>query len=375
MKFLILSTDYPEFVFWLYAEHPGLNEACYAEQLRVRNESLFGMADFYSSNLRKLGHEADDCHANNEYLQQAWATEHCLKVSCQRQWQFRLRRKIVPWVSRVENQRWFYTILASQIRSGKPDVVINQAMDSISSSFLKEMKPYVRFLVGQHAATQLPESGDLSCYDLVISSFPPTVDYFRQNGLRAEFHRLGFESKVLPRLETNEKQFDVTFVGSLSSSVHSSRMALLEKLCSRVPELKIWGPDLDELSETSFIRAAHMGNAWGRDMYQILKDSKITINHHGDILPYANNCRLYEATGVGTLLITDWKKNLHEIFDPGKEVVAYRDISECIELIRYYLSHQDERESIAQAGQRRTLHDHAYVLRMRELVDIIHKYY
>ncbi|MEJ5376948.1 MAG: hypothetical protein WHX93_10250 [bacterium] len=56
MKFLILSTDYPEFLRWLYAQHPGLEQQPYGEQMRVRNGSLFGVADFYSSNLRKLVH-------------------------------------------------------------------------------------------------------------------------------------------------------------------------------------------------------------------------------------------------------------------------------------------------------------------------------
>ena len=78
------------------------------------------------------------------------------------------------------------------------------------------------------------------------------------------------------------------------------------------------------------------------------------MNHHGDVPPYANNLALFEATGVGTLLITDWKQNLHEMFEPGKEVIAYRTREECAELIRYYLEHENEREEIARAGQRRT---------------------
>ena len=109
-------------------------------------------------------------------------------------------------------------------------------------------------------------------------------------------------------------------------------------------------------------------------MYQILRDSKVTLNHHGNIPPYANNCRLYEATGVGTLLITDWKVNLHEMFEPGKEVVAYRSPEECAELIQYYLEHDDEREAIARAGQQRTLREHTYYQRMQELVEIVRKY-
>ena len=109
-------------------------------------------------------------------------------------------------------------------------------------------------------------------------------------------------------------------------------------------------------------------------MYQILRNSKITLNHHGDIPPYANNFRLYEATCVGTLLITDWKKNLHEMFEPDREVVVYRSPEECAEMLRYYLEHERERQIIARAGQLRTLRDHNYFQRMEELIGIIRRY-
>ena len=74
MRFLILNTDYPAFLRWLYAQQPELEQRSYEEQMRVRAESLFGVADFYSSNLRKLGHEAWDIHTNNESMQRAWSS-------------------------------------------------------------------------------------------------------------------------------------------------------------------------------------------------------------------------------------------------------------------------------------------------------------
>ena len=67
MKFLILNTDYPGFRRWLYAQHPGLAKQPYEEQMQAWVESLFGVADFYSGNLRKLGHEA-------------WAREHGVHI-------------------------------------------------------------------------------------------------------------------------------------------------------------------------------------------------------------------------------------------------------------------------------------------------------
>ena len=96
MRFLILDTDYPDFLNWLYAQHPGLEEKPYEEQMQVRRESLFSQVSFCSSNLNKLGHEANEIYVNNEYTQKAWAKEHGLKVDPNRQWQFRLRRGIVP---------------------------------------------------------------------------------------------------------------------------------------------------------------------------------------------------------------------------------------------------------------------------------------
>ncbi len=44
-------------------------------------------------------------------------------------------------------------------------------------------------------------------------------------------------------------------------------------------------------------------------MYEVIRRSRVTLNFHIDLAEgWANNMRLYEATVVGTLLLTDWKK-------------------------------------------------------------------
>ena len=389
MKFLILNTDYPEFLSWLYSKQPGLGQATYAEQLRARMKSLFGVADFYSGNLRRLGHEAWDIHANNEVMQRAWARENGIQVketdnAPRRNFQrltleqapLRCMKRVVrPLLRFVRGQGrpvWFYDILAAQIEQLRPDVLLNQDM-SLSSKFLRAMKQHIRLLVGQHAATCLPESKDWSCYDLVISSFRPTVEFFRQKGIRSEVSRLAFEPNVLSCLPAENRSHGCVFVGSFHS-VHQSRTKLLETLCGRFPQMRIWGPGVSSLSPTSAIRSCYGGQAWGREMYEILYRSKIVVNHHGDVAPYANNLRLFEATGTGALLLTDWKENLWEMFEPGKEVATYRGPEECIEAVSYYLEHEDARASIAHAGQQRTLRDHSYTQRMEELVELVHNH-
>jgi len=369
MRFLILNTDYPEFLRELYASHPTLHMQPYAEQTRVRYETLFGLADFYSSHLRTLGHEAWDIYVNNEFTQKAWAHEHGIRIDGER-WELQLRRGIVPWLSR--RSTWFSEILSKQIAHYRPDVLLNLAVDGIDGRLLKESKPHVRLLIGQHAAP-LPKGEDFSCYELLLSSLPNFVEYFQKLGLRAKPFRLAFEPRVLNRLKTSATKTQVSFVGSLSSN-HQSRRRLLEHVCIR-PDVEVWGSGAESLPEDAWARRRHKGKAWALEMYQILHNSRISLNHHIDVAEhYANNMRLFEATGVGTLLLTDSKTNLAEMFEPGREVVAYHTLEECTELIDYYLEHETEREAIARAGQQRTLREHSYYHRMQELLDVVNSY-
>jgi hypothetical protein len=390
LRVLIINTDYSGFLDCLYQENPGLAVQSYAEQLRVRAESLFGVADFYSANLRRLGHEAYDIYANNRVLQTAWAHEHGIPLRPPRVWGARARgllararqlagetpvrilrpvfRSLRPWVG--DQASWMYDVLGAQIKYYKPDVLLNQDV-SLCGQFLRDHKPYVRLLVGQHASP-IPQQ-DFGAYDLMISSLPNVVDYFRSSGLRSELHRFGFEPSVLQRLTGIPRCIPVSFVGSLSPS-HASRCRWLEHVCERVP-VEIWGQGPEGGTIPPSVGRSYRGAAWGLDMYRILSRSRITLNHHIDMAgPYANNMRLYEATGVGALLVTDWKVNLHTAFEPGREVVAYRDPQECVDLVRYYLEREAEREAIAAAGQERTLREHTYSRRMEELVDIVCSY-
>jgi glycosyltransferase involved in cell wall biosynthesis len=111
---------------------------------------------------------------------------------------------------------------------------------------------------------------------------------------------------------------------------------------------------------------------FGLDMFRQLSASRVALNTHIDISTHsASNMRLFEATGVGTCLLTDWKENLGELFEPDAEVVAYRDAEECIEKVKYLLRHDARRRDIAAAGQRRTLRDHTFESRAALIDDII----
>ena len=267
---------------------------------------------------------------------------------------------------------WEMEVLIAQARSFKPDVIFICDVLYLPAHFHSTLKDYTRLLVGE-MAYPIPPGLDLRPFDLVISAAPHFVDRLRKAGTRSELLRLGFEQTILDRLGARTTDAELAFIGSVGKD-HKQRLELLEELCRKVP-ISFWGAGAENLPADSPLRGRVKPPLWGYDMYRQLRRSKIALNIHIDMAEqYAANMRLYEATGVGTLLLTDWKTNLHELFEIGKEVVAYRSTEECVELVQHYLAHDAEREAIAKAGQQRTLSEHSYYHRMQELTEILNRY-
>jgi len=371
MKCLILDTYYPAFLEAFFREHTDLSQLPYDVVWQLLMEECFGTSDYYSTNLAKLGHEATEVIANSRFLQERWAQENGVTLRGRDSWEWTKRRKVVPWLKRVESREWFYDVLTAQVKEYRPDVLYVQDMNLIGADFLRAVKADVKLTVGQIACPITPGT-DLSPYDLILSSFPHFVERFRNEGLQSEYFQLGFEPKLLQRLKRRERS-RVVFSGGLSLD-HADRIELLEKI-ARTQPLDIWGYGVELLAPDSPLRRAHRGEAWALDMYEVLYNADIALNHHINVAQNnANNMRLYEATGVGSLLLTDAKQNLNNIFEVDKEVVAYSSSEECVELIDHYLSHEDERAAIARAGQERTMREHTYGHRMEQLVEILGRY-
>ena len=83
--------------------------------------------------------------------------------------------------------------------------------------------------------------------------------------------------------------------------------------------------------------------------------------------------RMFQATGVGTCLLTDTGRNMADLFEEDHEVVTYSSIEECIEKVNYLLEHDDVRRQIATAGQKRTLRDHTVMNRCQQIDEILQK--
>jgi spore maturation protein CgeB len=259
-------------------------------------------------------------------------------------------------------------------------------------------------------------------YDVVLSCIPELVESFREMGHRSEHINHAFDPRIIERIDLEvEPYIDFSFIGSIfrNNRFHLERERMLERIV-RLGNIEIFssGAEMTHVDDLKTIAKQGLygvmgglraigvskeilktipvvGKAadwesmplrpvnprlkpymkpavFGLEMFQTLRNSRTTLNSHVDISPRsASNMRLFEATGVGTCLVTDWKENLHELFEPEKEVVTFRSTEECVEKVNWLLEHPKEREEIAKAGQARCLRDHTYAQRALRLNEII----
>jgi hypothetical protein len=336
-------------------------------------DKCFGTADFYSRNLHLLGHEATEVIANCEPLQRQWAKENGIDLKEPKwHWKGDRGKGLLPrW---FQSKDWLPDILIAQVKHYRPDIVYIQDISWTPSRFLREIRSLVRLIVGQ-IGCPIRFGTDFRPYDLVLSTLPYYVERFRNKGLKSELFRLGFESTILDRLTNISSPYPVVHIGGYDS-LHRERNKLLETLIVHGIPLGCWGYGADRLSAASPIRRCYQGEAWGLKMYDVHHNSPISVSKHVSSVAkgHAAMMTLFEATGVGALLVIDYGKDLHLLFEPGKELLAYRTPNECAEMIDYYLDHEDERRSIALAGQKRTLKEHTLYHRMQELLETVRRH-
>jgi spore maturation protein CgeB len=121
---------------------------------------------------------------------------------------------------------------------------------------------------------------------------------------------------------------------------------------------------LKDFKDYYTLQSHNLGGVYGIEMYRTIGQNAIQLNSHGDGSLQAGNMRLYEATGMGTLLLTDWKSNLPDLFVPEKEIITYKNKAEAIDKINYYLKNTNEAKEIALNGQKRTFAQYSTQTRM-----------
>lgn len=334
MKIVLIDTYYPDAL-----KAMPIGNGTYQEELDKVLGFQFGTSDFYSREFRKIGWDACDIVANHEPLQRLWKREN----------------KVNPNTSHIQTA-------VKQIEAYQPDIVWLQDLSFFDVTTLNQLaKKYL--LVGQSSCA-LPSLDKVKPLSTIFTSFPFYVPKLKALGVNAVYMPLAFHESVLT--EPVERDIDVSFVGGLGWQWVKGR-EVLDAVAKEIPTFQWWGYGADRLLDGP-LKEKYRGPAWGRDMYAIYQRSKIVINRHGEIASdFANNMRMYEATGCGALLITD---NDTDLFTED-EIVRYKSTQHACELIRFYLDAPSIRNEIAVAGQQATLAEHTYAHRIPKIAEVL----
>lgn len=227
--------------------------------------------------------------------------------------------------------------------------------DTDSCNFYSKRREFIFFL-----------DNELPIYDEIFSFSKVTTKFFtKTKKLKATFFPFGAKKiNVSPMpYPSNE----VLFVGSCDLR----RIFLLENIRDQVSIYgERWSRNYPLISDKLREQVIDK-TVWGEDLHKLLCDSKIVLNitrSHFYGAETGVNLRIFEALAAGCFLLTDYCEEIAEIFVVGEEIEVFRNASELVDKVNFYLAHPEKRAEIARRGHEKFLNMHTWDARVKDLV-------
>lgn len=408
MKIFFIVNHYEDSLKNLYNNNKALQNLSFSEQMNELKAHTLMPGFLWAKALMNDQHEVVYYYSNAFFCQKKWAEENDISFN--------------------ENN-WEADITVEQIRKEKPDVLFSiDWSEQYGPSFISRCKAAgAKFVVGWCGEAH-PPINFFKNHDVVFSCDPQNVKNFNAQGLKT-FHINHAFSPFISDLVNEDKAIkpqsvNLGLIGSflVGKSFHSHRAKIISEILREIPAEvygRIYMPDkpyigslpkkmmynmalkpsykiIEKLTSKASQLPGYMTHKnfeenlkfyndfklihdhahpplYGLEMFKVLKTFKITLNVHSENTPYAGNMRMFESTGMGTLLLNDYKDNINDLFVPDQEIVVYKSAAEAKEKIRYLLNHEEERKKIAEAGRARTVKDHNHQKRVQQMMEIISK--
>ncbi|MDD2709912.1 MAG: glycosyltransferase [Verrucomicrobiae bacterium] len=173
----------------------------------------------------------------------------------------------------------------------------------------------------------------------------------------------------LSAAERRQWESEVCFIGDWGPV----RQGILSML-SRKVKLRIWGPWRKHLTPRDRLWSSITdGFFTADDMARALSSAKAAINLHSWFGYYecGLNPRTFETPACGAFQLCDWKEDLAQHYQETKEIITYHTGAELELKLIEFLRDDAARRQIAESARQRTLAEHSYPRRMRQLLEMI----
>lgn len=185
---------------------------------------------------------------------------------------------------------------------------------------------------------------------------------------------LGADVTVYRPLDCRSVSDKVVFVGK---SYHGRCDALARsRLLARVSRwnLEIWGDsDWTSCSSDGITLARFYKGGPTRPVRtnEIYNGAAIALNVQHSQIRIGLSVRTFSIAAAGAFQLVDWRPGLEALFDPGSELVAYRDVDHAVELCARYLADAATRDGIAAAALTRVKAHHTFQKRLDAMLDAV----
>jgi spore maturation protein CgeB len=214
-----------------------------------------------------------------------------------------------------------------------------------------------------------------------------------------KYRRIGYHNVILSQWGANHFlykhydtpfEYDVTFTGQ----AHSNRKNIINILKNSGINVDCWGSgwpngrlsqeemimlfsksriNLNLSEGTVVLNAKQLGkiflNRRADNTYALKSPCEISNRIKTMLTPSRTQIkgRNFEISASGGFLLTQHADKIEKYFVPGKEIEVFASTKELSDKIRYYLSHDLEREKIRLAGYERTLREHTLEKRLNDI--------
>jgi spore maturation protein CgeB len=207
----------------------------------------------------------------------------------------------------------------------------------------------------------------LAPYDAVFFKEPHVVErlganldvpvYYLPQGCNPRWHRPIGQAGVEPFLV-------------IAGNMYPSRVRLLERLVAKSIPLRLYGGPFPRWLGETPLRAAHTGRVVLREeKARVFRSAAGVLNtmHPAEVVGV--NSRLFEATGCGAAVLTEFRPTVPELFDVGREVLAFHDFDDLVEQAGRLLNETGLAGSLGDAAARRAHRDHSLDVRVATILE------
>ncbi len=180
------------------------------------------------------------------------------------------------------------------------------------------------------------------------------VEFLKTYGITAEYFPMFFHDPNRMYPDPNiRKDYDIVFAGNMASAIQAERNRWLYRIVKLSEKYKI----------------GIFPSIFGDDYVNILRRGKIIFNRS---IRKEMNMRAFEAPACGSLLFYD-EENLEvrDFFQDRIHCVLYNE-KNLEDLLDYYLTHEEEREKIQEAGLKK-VQEYVYPERIKNLLKRFHE--